>query len=151
MPVCLNYNFKFWHVFFPPKHLIYKICLIRDKSKLFLSSFLRLLLYFFIFDFLYSNKYIKLKSKKKKYKIYIGISLLIIVALCAFSLFLVVLKSPELDEMRIEKEVKEEVKDIEADPDTKSGLETRSLGRSEVEKIFLPETLEVPGRIKSIS
>lgn len=152
MVVCSKYDFKLWHVLFPPPHTLYKICIIRDKSKLFLTSFLRILFYLFIFDYLHSNGYIMYKDgKNNRTKRYGFIMLLVVLVINILILVLVLIKTPLLDQDVIEQDAVEEVTKIDADPDTKSGLETRTLGRTETEKIFMPEVLEVPGRPKSIS
>ena len=147
--MCTPYEFKFWDLILPPIELLYKICVIRDKSKLFLVSLIRFIIYYLLFEYLLNSDIITYKGGGiKMYGFYF---ILIILILCSMSVILVLLKQPSLDIDVIDEEVENRIDELNLKSDTKSSLVTRSLGRTETEKVFLPEVLEVPGRIKSIS
>lgn len=153
MATCVNYDFHWWHILLPPMDTIYKMCFIQDKTKLALSTFLRVLLYYLILDYLLTNKYVLThKEDNSGVKLYMFIFLLVIFLSSLSSMILVLYKKPSLNEQVIEEDAEEQVNEINLEEsDVRSSYVKRSVGRSEVEKIFLPDSLDVPGKLTSIS
>lgn len=147
--VCDDYIFDVRHLYLPYPHVLYKVCLIRDKSRLFLVSLTRSLIYYLIFDTLKDLNWIDRKGSRPKYFGYIIVTIFLILSI--ISLILSVLKIPVINHESVNKQVDLDVAKIEAQPTRKTGLETRSVGKSEAEKTLMPEVITPTDRIKSIS
>ena len=57
---CINYYDKWWHYLFPSFDIFYNVCISYDKTKYFLVSLIRFLLYLFILLTYSKYKYILL-------------------------------------------------------------------------------------------
>jgi hypothetical protein len=155
--MCETYNFKLFDIIFPPTEILFKICVIRDKTKLFLSSLLRIIFYYLLLDFLMSYGIATYQDNQNdqnnqgiiviKQVIFYMFIILLILNICL--LILVLFKFPAINESSVVKEVDTELNTEFVDHN--SSLVTRSLGRTETEKVFDPDIMEVPGRLKTIS
>lgn len=132
---CIGYDFKLIHLIIPPQHILFKICLIRDKTKLFVITLLRIIIHLILLFIFYKNK--------NSIFFYLFIILIL-------SQLLIILKKPLFSDMELNNLIETRL-DFITKNGISSSLENRSLGRTETEKIFMPDILEVPGRIKSIS
>ena len=77
MDDCNTYNYKLWHYVFPPLDIFRTICLSDDKTRLFLSSLVRLLISGTLFYQFWTREY----DKELKYAFlgYFLINLLLII------------------------------------------------------------------------
>lgn len=150
--MCTPYEFKLKDIIIPPSEFFYKICLVRDKSILFLSCLLRFIFYYLVFDILLSCDWISYKDGigLPIIKMVLFYILLIIVILNLISVILVIYKKPNINEAAINKDVTKALSNINLSEYDKSSLAKRSAGRSKAKKVLNPDILEVVGRPKSI-
>lgn len=158
MNLCTNYKFKLKHAILPPLHIFYKLCQIRDKTVLFLSTILRMVVYYLIYILITQYNLFNIGKTVSNKTLIIITNIVLILSI--ISLLLVIIKQPELNETQIDKNVEEILDEVypkaqinPANNITNSDapelpknslLETRTIGKSEAEKISLPEPLWPP-------
>lgn len=126
---CTNYNFHPIELIFPYNFdLFYKLCVIRDKTNMFLIIIVRILIYYYLLQYVTQDLW------RNLFYILIGLSIV--------SLILVFLKQPLLKEQDIT-------------PPTASidsnGIDTRDVGPSIANKTLMPEVITPQNLPKSIS
>lgn len=126
---CTNYNFHPIELIFPYNFdLFYKLCVIRDKTNMFLVIIVRLLIYYYLLQYVTND---------------LGKSLFyILIILSVISLVIVILKQPLLKSQ-----------DIAVPPTTldSNGIDKRDVGPSEANKTLMPEVITPQNLPKSIS
>lgn len=55
---CIEYDISIFHLIIPPSHILYKLCLSTDKTKLVLISIIRFIILLYLFNYLRSKKII---------------------------------------------------------------------------------------------
>jgi len=55
---CIEYDISIFHLLIPSSHILYKLCLSTDKTKLVLISIVRFIILLYIFNYLRSKKII---------------------------------------------------------------------------------------------
>lgn len=54
---CTNHDIRVWEILIPSPTVLFPICVIRDKTNLFISSLIRFAFYFFCLKIMYDNGY----------------------------------------------------------------------------------------------
>lgn len=83
---CLEYKFEFWHILLPPLSSVENLCYSYDKTKLFMSTFIRTILAIIILY--YYHKFYKENPAQDKKNILTG---LFFVTLSYIFIFILVL------------------------------------------------------------
>lgn len=107
MEKCLQYKDKIFDLLFPPKITFEKLCMSYDKTKLFLYTFGRFLIYYLLFKYLI---YIKLINPSYNVFKLFGFLVLLILIVASFSLvILVALKRQKFDKKEEKDMTQEEI------------------------------------------
>jgi len=93
---CIEYDFSLLDLLIPSRHIIYKLCISRNKTTLFIVSTLRMLFWGCIFLFFYKKGIVEWNYNKSLRTIGFSIFLLILIVNIGY-LILVVFKKPAID------------------------------------------------------
>lgn len=100
---CVNYNFSYYDLIIPRIEIFYKLCVIRDKTNMFLISMIRLLVVYVLFNYLSNNLIIEWNMNAPIRTLLFS---LMTVFLMSNIVYLIVLfyKMPAIDEKQLEEE-----------------------------------------------
>lgn len=106
---CVNYNFSYYDLVIPRIEIFYKLCVIRDKTNMFLISIIRLFIILMIFHYLSNKKIIEWNMNTPIKTLLFSMT---IVFLMANIVYLIVLlyKIPAIDEKQLEEETTKNAK-----------------------------------------
>ena len=110
MELCKCYDINWYDIIVPTNYLFYRLCYRADKTKMFLITVIRIIIFIGVFSILYNYNLIAVKSGFPL-KIFSFWVLAMYLLANIVSLGLVVLKINVLDEKAIEKEVTELAED----------------------------------------